>query len=286
MPTIAFRLQSPEVRQGELVAWLDQHAVSGLLQEGDVVTVYSDESSSAEVRALIQSIPQDLIQGAVAEELIADRNWNADWEKTITPIRAGIFRVRPTWGESVHEEGVTDILIDPKMSFGTGHHESTRMLLSTLSGKVAKDARFLDAGTGTGVLAFAGLMLGATHADAFDYDPLCLENAAENADLNGLTDRFNVFQDDGTNLDHHLGDATYDVITANINREVLRSMLSVLEKRLKPGGLLGLAGLLLTDAPLMRDEIGKQGLTIVEESEEGEWWSVWAGKTSEPDISN
>ena len=281
MPTIAFRLNCPEHRQGELVAWMDQHAVSGLLQEGEYVTVYSDVSKAEDIRTLIEAVPEALKLGPVSEEQIADRNWNADWEKTITPILAGSFRVRPTWVDSEAGEGIMDILIDPKMSFGTGHHESTRLLLSTLAGKVPSGARILDAGTGTGVLAFAGLLLGAEHADGFDFDPLCIENAEENAGLNGLTDRFRVFLDDGTNLGRFLSDASYDVITANINREVLRSMIPTLKKRLKPGGLMGLAGLLVSDAPLMRCEIEDAKLTVVQEMEEGEWWSAWVKRETE-----
>ncbi|MGA1494493.1 MAG: 50S ribosomal protein L11 methyltransferase [Rhodothermales bacterium] len=276
MPTIAFELTSPPQRQEELVAWLDEEEVSGILQEESRVTVYADEACADRVRALLHEAPDGLVEGGITEEEIADRNWNADWERTITPVTAGPFRIRPTWETSAPTQGTVDILIDPKMSFGTGHHESTRLLLSSLAGKVTEGCRVLDAGTGTGVLAFAALHSGADHADAFDYDPLCMENAAENAELNALSDRFHVFQDDGTSLSASLGDCVYDVIMANINREVLRSMLPTLYARLKEGGRLGLAGLLISDAVIMRDELHTLGLDIMEENEEGSWWSVWA----------
>lgn len=262
------------------MAWLDDDIVSGVLQEDDSVTVYADVDRADGVRALLSGVPEGLFAGATSEEVIADRNWNEEWERSITPITAGPFRVRPTWETSAPPKGTRDIMIDPKMSFGTGHHETTRLLLSSLSGKVASGTRFLDAGTGTGVLAFAALLLGSDYADAFDYDPLCIENATENAGLNDLSDRFHVFQDDGTTLAASIADRQYEVITANINREVLRSMLPALSGRLKPGGYLGLAGLLTSDAPIMRADLDALGLAIVEENEEGSWWSVWGQRGS------
>lgn len=258
------------------MAWLDESVVSGLLQEADFVTVYAEASDAPVLRELIRSAPTGLVDGPTTEEPIADRNWNAEWEKTITPILAGPFRIRPTWEKSLPEEGVQDILIDPKMSFGTGHHESTRLLLGSLSGKVLPGSSVLDAGTGTGVLAFASLLLGASRAEAYDHDPLCIDNSTENAALNGLTDRFLVFQDDGSGLDKWLGQRRFDVITANINREVLRSMLPALSERLATGGFLGLAGLLMSDAAIMRNDLAALHLSIVEENAEGSWWSVWA----------
>lgn len=258
-----------------MVAWLDHEAVSGLLQEDEHVTVYSDVESAGQVRELLASAREGLITGELEEQSIADRNWNSEWEKTIQPILAGPFRVRPTWNESPSIEGIRDILIDPKMSFGTGHHESTRLLLAALPDHVSEADEVLDAGTGTGVLGLAALMLGARTADAYDFDPICIENATENADLNGLAGDFRVFLSDGSDLEMHISGATYDVIIANINREVLRWMVPTLASRLRQGGTIGLAGLLVTDAPLMRSEFDAWGMQVVQESEEGHWWSVW-----------
>lgn len=275
MPTISFRLSCPIEAQDELVAWLDHAAVSGLLQEDHMVTVYAEETDAPAVRTLLQTARTGLVDGEIQEELIQDRNWNAEWEKTIQPILAGPFRVRATWNAEPAIDGIQDILIDPKMSFGTGHHESTRLLLSALSRHVTPGSRVLDAGTGTGVLALAALFLGAAQAEAFDNDPICIENATENAELNGLSHSLSVFLSDGSDLSPEVGDTEYDVILANINREVLRWMVPGLAKRLKTGGSIGLAGLLATDAPLMREEFAAWGMHVVEDSQEGEWWSVW-----------
>ena len=281
MPSIAFELQIPEPRQEEFLAWVDDLAVEGIWQEGDFVTIYACPDDAASVQEALEGPLAAYLTGPIMVSEIADRNWNAEWEKTIEPIHAGRFRVRPTWTEAAPDGDWVELLIDPKMSFGTGHHESTRLLLSRMDHMVGKGDRVLDAGTGTGVLAFAALACGAVHADAFDYDPLCIENATENAALNGCTDRFAVELDDGSGLMASpplFGGIGYEVVIANINREVLRGMLPALNSRLMPGGRIGLAGLLTTDADIMKGDLAALQLEFLESHVEGDWWSAWARK--------
>lgn len=281
MPSIAFEFRVPESRQDELIARLDDVVVEGIWQEGDAVTVYAQPADAASVQDALEGPLAPLLDGPVRVAEIADRNWNAEWEKTIQPIHAGRFRVRPTWTDAAPDGNWIELLIDPKMSFGTGHHESTRLLLSRMDRMVKDGDRVLDAGTGTGVLAFAALACGAVHADAFDYDPLCIENATENAALNNFTGQFTVELDDGSGLtaDHPLFDGVgFDVVIANINREVLRGMLPSLSSRMKPGGRIGLAGLLTSDADIMKADLETLELEFLESNIEGEWWSAWARK--------
>ncbi len=246
MPSIAFRVPVPETLQDEFAAWLEDFPVEGLWLEGPHVTIYTSPSDASAVREALSGPLARLASGPIEETEIADRNWNAEWEQTIQPIRAGRFRVRPTWTQVPPDEGVTDLIVDPKMSFGTGHHESTRLMLSRIDRMVRAGDTVLDAGTGTGVLAFAALACGAARAESFDFDPICLENAAENAVLNGMENRFRVELDDGSGLMAEqplFGGVAFDVVMANINREVLRHMLPALHARLRVGGRLGLAGL-------------------------------------------
>lgn len=281
MPSIAFRVPVPEERQDEFAAWIEDLSTEGLWFEGPDVTIYVLPEHAPSMREALAGPLASFVAGSIDETEIADRNWNAEWEQTIQPIRAGRFRVRPTWTQAPPDDDVTDLIVDPKMSFGTGHHESTRLILSRIHDMVKPGDRVLDAGTGTGVLAFAALACGASHADSFDFDPICLENAAENAVLNQMQDRFRVELDDGSGLlaDEPLfGNVVYDVVIANINREVLRHMLPALHGRLKVGGRLGLAGLLKTDADIMESALHALGLDILETRTEGDWWSVWAGK--------
>ena len=206
------------------------------------------------------------LQGVPAE--IADRNWNAEWEASITPIHVAPFHVRASWHDGPIPGDAIDIIIDPKMSFGTGYHETTRLMLRALAKLVATGDRVVDAGTGTGILGIAALRIGAASCFAFDFDALCVVNARENAVLNGVEDTFVVAEGD----ERVLPDEIFDVVLANINREALLAMIPSLLARLSPGGLLGLSGLLVSDKSAVRAALPS---TSIYEDTEGEWWTVW-----------
>ena len=118
---------------------------------------------------------------------VAEKNWNSAWEETIRPIRVSErIVVAPTWHPFNGGPGDIVLTIDPKMSFGTGYHESTRLLLGLMERHLRIGARVLDAGTGTGILAIAALKLGAASAIAFDIDEWSFVNAVDNTRLNGV----------------------------------------------------------------------------------------------------
>ena len=165
------------------------------------------------------------------------------------------------------------------MSFGTGYHETTRLMMEAIPEMVTPDDLVLDAGTGTGVLAFSALKMGARRAVAFDIDPICKENAEENAELNRVSDRFQMLV--GTETVVPVG--LYEVVMANINRESLRLMLPALKQFMSEGGRLGLAGLLVSDREIMLDSLKARGLKPIREASEGDWWSVWAVKSTDSD---
>jgi len=162
------------------------------------------------------------------------------------------------------------------MSFGTGYHESTRLVLRFLPGLVGGDAssgeRVLDAGTGTGVLAIAALKLGAASAIGFDIDPWAQTNATENALLNGVADRFEVREG---SLDA-VPETGFDLVLANINRNALLGLMPTFAAKLAPEGRLVLAGLLRTDRDVMLAAVRAAGLAVYDEATENEWWSLIA----------
>ncbi|MEO1479564.1 MAG: 50S ribosomal protein L11 methyltransferase [Bacteroidota bacterium] len=206
----------------------------------------------------------------IDERVEAPHNWNETWEASIAPVVIGPFLVRPSWHATPPDHADKILLeIDPKMSFGTGYHESTRLALRFLPGLVEDGARVLDAGTGTGILAIAALKLGAAEAYAFDIDPWSIENAAENALDNRVGDRF-VLREGGLEV---ISEGEFDVIAANINREALRRMLPGFAEKMHDGSTLILAGLLQTDRAVMLDALADAELTLRDEATEGEWWS-------------
>lgn len=199
---------------------------------------------------------------------IGDRNWNAEWEATIEPVDVAPFYVHASWHDGHIPDGAIELIIDPKMSFGTGYHETTRLMLRAVAQMVSPGDRVLDAGTGTGILGIAALKVGAAGCLAFDNDPWCVVNAAENAELNGVQDVFSIVEGD----ERAVPDEAYDVILANINREALLAMMPALMAKLRPGGIIGLSGLLVSDAERVRSALPSDA---IHEDTEGEWWTIW-----------
>lgn len=205
----------------------------------------------------------------IEESVIQSQNWNERWEETIQPLAIGPFLVKPTWADvpAAHRDKIL-LEIDPKMSFGTGYHASTRLALRFLADLVHPGDHVLDAGSGTGILAIASIKLGAEWAVAFDHDPWSQQNAVENFYLNKV-DKQIAFRK-GT-IDEVREDG-FDLILANINRTALLDLLPTFVQKVKLRGHAVLAGLLTRDRACMLD--AASGFAAVNEASEGEWWSV------------
>jgi ribosomal protein L11 methyltransferase len=161
--------------------------------------------------------------------------------------------------------------IDPKMSFGTGYHESTRLMLRFLPDLIRGNERVLDAGTGTGILAIAAVYLGAGSVIAFDISTWADENARENSALNAVADRIEVRQ--GA-IDDVVPERGFDLILANIERDPLIELLPAFADKLADGGRVALAGLTQDDESPMRAALAEHGFAIERETRENEWWAV------------
>ena len=199
---------------------------------------------------------------------IAQTNWNAEWEKNFNPILVdGLVTVRAPF----HNKATTkyDIVIEPKMSFGTGHHETTYMMIQHILKNDFKGKSILDMGCGTGVLAILAEKLGATSLDAIDIDHWCYLNSLENIDRNGSL-HISVQQGDVSLL----AGQSYDIIMANINRNVLLADISTYAKSLNTNGILFLSGFYKADIPLIEAECKKHMLNLEEILERGQWVSL------------
>lgn len=148
---------------------------------------------------------------------IHQQNWNKEWESNFSPIDInGKVYVRATFHDPAPESYLQEIIIVPKMSFGTGHHETTEQMIALQMDIDHKGKSVLDVGTGTGILAIMAHKLGAKRIHAFDIDEWSVENGMENFQLNGITD---ITIEQATIEDQ--GEETYDIVLANINRNVL-----------------------------------------------------------------
>lgn len=179
------------------------------------------------------------------KEDIPPVNWNKVWEKNFEPIEVDeTVSIRAPF----HESGSLkyNIIIEPKMSFGTGHHETTHLMIQQLLYHDLRQKRVLDMGTGTSVLAILTEMLGAQSIDAVDIDQWSYENATENVSRNHCK-RISVYQGDASWLTHQ----SYDIILANITRNILLNDLPVYVRHLTTGGLIILSGFYQEDLPLI-----------------------------------
>lgn len=202
------------------------------------------------------------------EESVEDRNWNEEWEKSLETIRISDHLVVT---QSFNEYKTTGdelvIRIDPKMSFGTGSHETTRLILEQLELTDVKGKMILDVGTGTGILAIAAVLLGATKALGIDNDEWCLLNGTENVQLNEVADRVEIRLAEVGDTEH----TGYDVVIANIQRNVLLEIANDLWIRTIKGGSIILSGLLHTDEEMIESAYSALGLKRKTLSRLNEW---------------
>ena len=199
---------------------------------------------------------------------IEQTNWNEEWEKNFKPIVVDdVCTVRAPFHETPNTK--YDIVIEPKMSFGTGHHETTHMMIQHILNNDFKDKSVLDMGCGTGVLAILAEMKDATNIDAIDIDNWCYINSLENVERNNCK-LISVFEGDASLLN----EKKFDIIIANINRNILLADISKYAACLNKEGQLFLSGFYNHDIPIIEKECSKYGLKLQERLERNNWVSL------------
>lgn len=205
---------------------------------------------------------------SVKKKTIKPVNWNAKWESEFQPIVIGdncVVRAdfHPDQGKRF------ELIINPKMSFGTGHHQTTHMMLDFALSESFEGKSILDMGCGTGVLAILASIKGAVSVDAIDLDPWCIENATENALKNNCSNVNCVL---GSSLTKDI--PTYGLIFANINRNILLEQISSYSLALIEGGVLLLSGFYQSDIESLRQCCEAEGLSYEEEKQKGDWCAL------------
>jgi ribosomal protein L11 methyltransferase len=246
--------------QQDLLIGLLADTASGFEQQDDLLLAYIEEA------VFDQETLTELLKGySYTTEVVGERNWNAEWEKNFPPVVVNDFvAVRAHFHEPI--PGVRyELLITPKMSFGTGHHATTWQVMQAMEAIDFNGKTVFDFGTGTGVLAILAEKLGAASVLAIDNDPWSIENARENCERNGCS-RVEV------RLESEVpADRTFDVVIANINRNVLLQTAEQLKRITAPGGYLLLSGLLVEDRPVIEEAYGKVGYVPHRYTEKSNW---------------
>lgn len=199
-----------------------------------------------------------------SHKLIPDQNWNAVWENNYEAVMIeGSCYIRAPFHES--KDADYEIVIEPQMSFGTAHHETTAMIIQFLLNEKLEGVKTLDMGCGTGVLAILAAMRGATPVEAIDNDEWAYRNALDNCKLNNFED-IKVIYGDATSIQ---GD--FDLIIANINRNILLKDMEVYVNHLKTNGVLIISGFYEYDLEILREKAEKLGLTYDKKIMKNTW---------------
>jgi len=216
----------------------------------------------------IQILESEEFEISHTKSEIAQVNWNAEWENNFHPIEVNDdCVVRAPFHKPFNL--TYEIVIEPKMSFGTGHHETTFMMLQQILENNFKDKSVLDMGCGTAVLAILAEKRGASTIEAVDIDEWCFENSVENVERNDCSS-ISVFQGDASLL----LTKKYDSIIANINRNILLQDMETYSNCLEKGGELYLSGFYKEDLPLIIETCTKLGLSYVSNKERNNWIAV------------
>ena len=276
---IEVAITSPAPYQDLLIGQLALLGFEGFLQEDASFSCYVPVAAwkkgmEKELDTLLNNFGKEFkgIRFFPTTKTINERNWNEDWEKSIGIVEATArIIIKPSWKKlRKKDKGKIVLHIDPKMAFGTGHHETTRLSLVLLEEYVCPGATVLDFGSGTGILAIAAVKLGAASALAIDNDPWAVENALENISRNRVPRRVKAVEGDGRKLPKR----SFDLIVANIDLPTITKSLADIVKRLKPQGTLIVSGLLTTDLTKFLNLISHQGVVPLEMLNENEWVAV------------
>jgi ribosomal protein L11 methyltransferase len=249
-----------------LIAFLSQLGFEGFWEDGNVLKAYVEKNNWNESSHSIFKEQFREIQFSISE--IVNQDWNKEWENSIEPILATEkILVRPSWKEVENTDGKIVITIDPKMSFGTGHHETTRLMLQLMEKFVKQNDFVLDLGTGTGILAIVSIKLGAKKCIAVDNDVWSIENTKENVVVNNGQNEIEVFFGTIETVPQN----NFDVILANIQSSIILPILPQMISKIKTNGKILLSGLLREEREKILFSLKEHSLNVKDEISENEW---------------
>jgi len=246
--------------------------ISGLTEESDFIKVFSPEHnlSKKEIKTLLKRLSDEKVidEFSVEEYELENKNWNEEWEKNLKIIKVtNRIIIRPSYKEYKPAENEIVITIDPKMSFGTGEHQTTKLVLKLIEKFVKPGMKVLDVGSGTAILSIASVKLGAEKAIAIDNDELCFENGIENCRINNVLDKVEVKTGEIKNI----AENNFDIILANIQKNVLLNIADDFKSKLKKNDLAILSGLLIEDEKDIIEYYSKLNFTFIQEEKMDEW---------------
>ena len=254
-----------------LIAELADIGYEGFFEEGETLHAYIPGKDFREEQ-LKDILIQDIYKSFKIDysgELLPDKNWNQIWESGYDPVIIdNICMIRTEF--HLPQKVENTIIIEPKMSFGTGHHETTRLMIRQIHSSSLNGKNILDMGCGTGVLGIFALQRDATSVTAIDIDEWACNNSLENFTRNIPDSNFQIIHGDANNIP----DIPYDIILANINRNILLEDMAAYKAHLKVNGELILSGIMESDKKSITDKAISLGMVSKQELNENNWISL------------
>ena len=247
--------------------------IDGIVENEEDISVFTD-SANSEFGDNISSIMEDLVREGIIERYIIssseveNQNWNEKWEKQLRVIEISEnVVVKPSFRDYNNDKKKLVVEIDPKMSFGTGEHQTTKIMVGFIEKYLTGNERILDVGSGTAILSIVAVKLGAKSAIAFDIDEWSFLNGKENVERNGLSYIIDIrLGEIGT-----IPETNFDIVLANINTHIILSVQNELFAKVKKNGKLFLSGLLNSDEEKLINTFTEMGLTHIETKQIDDW---------------
>jgi len=276
MSWIELRLKINQETLEQVSSYLFAMGCEGIhVRSSDIYIYFSQHQWSDEVQgalvAYISKFDDTFTSRSLRLVSIAAEDWNRKWQESFKPIKVGknVF-ISPPWDAYQIKEGEIGIIINPQMAFGTGHHESTQLIITCMETHLQSGMEVLDVGTGSGILALTARKMGAAKVLGIDNDPAAIKNAMENKQINGAEDqiRFVIAEM------HQLYSDSYDMVLANINLPVILDLASSFPKYLKKQGILIISGILINDEIQVLKDLHEAGFSLVEKQSKKEWLAM------------
>ncbi len=266
---ISFPTATTESRE-IITAELSDLGYDSFMETDEGLLAYIPEADFNEKEILtLKDHYQNTIEFGFDTEIIEQKNWNSEWESNYQPINVDNNCLVRAPFHTIKGDFSHIITIEPKMSFGTGHHETTYLMIKSMLAMDFEQKAVLDMGCGTGILAILAGLKKASRITAIDIDTWAYENTIENAVKNKVT-RIKAIKGDASAIPVE----KYDIILANINRNILLNDMPKYASHLKTTGTLLLSGIYRHDLPVIQAQAQKQGLTLTRQLEKNNWIAV------------
>ncbi len=278
---VEYSIEVPKSLSDAICNFIVENISSGMVLEEEedtqsiVIKFYSDNEEKNYQEMLKDYIsqivdnPNEIIE-SIRKSKVQSISWEEEYKKSVKPLHIdGDILIKPTWDKNEYE-ATYQIIIEPKMAFGTGSHETTRSCLKIVKEYFEPDSRFLDFGCGSGILSVLADKMNAGYIKAIDYDIISVENSIENFRINDLTTPNDVLHG---SLELCNDDEQYNFICANIIRSTIIQYLKQLLELTIPSGILVLSGLLNNDEPEIIEALDKYHTTDYKIQRDNEWSS-------------